>query len=112
MKITTVRFYNGSLEKVTRLGVSGILFELLCVLTETQIMLKEEKDANSGKAVRVAVDDALEDRGDGRRPLRVIWIGRRRGNPTTPRRCGSVWKYRCRPGAIWSYGTSCTCGRT
>ena len=48
---------------MTRLGVSDILFELLCVLTETRIMLKEEKDANSGKAVRVAVDDALEDRG-------------------------------------------------
>ena len=90
MKITTVRFYNGSLEKVTRLGVSGILFELLCVLTETQIMLKEKKDANSGKAVRVAIDDALDDRGGWTKTATgdLDWTKERESNHATKVRVG------------------------
>lgn len=90
MKITSIRFYNGSLEKVTRLGMAGILFELLCALIETRIMLKEEKDANSGKAIRVAIDEALTKKSGWKKTVSgdLDWTKDRESNHATKVRIG------------------------
>ncbi|MDE0267270.1 MAG: BglII/BstYI family type II restriction endonuclease [Thaumarchaeota archaeon] len=61
MKIDSMKFYNGSCEKIARLGMSDMLFELLNILMNTRIFLEEKKDANSGKVVRQQIDLMLED---------------------------------------------------
>lgn len=60
MKIDSMKFYNGSCEKITRLGMSDMLVSLLQALMNTRILLKEEKDANGSREVRAAIDATLE----------------------------------------------------
>ena len=60
MKITSIKFYDGALAKTARLGMSDMFLELLAILLDTEIRLKEEKDANSGKFVRMEIDKNFE----------------------------------------------------
>ena len=60
MKIDSMKFYDGACEKIVRLGMSDMLVELLQALMGTRVLLKEEKDANSGKVVRESIDGMLE----------------------------------------------------
>ncbi len=60
MKIDSMKFYDGACEKIARLGMSDMLFELLNMLMNTEVFLEESKDANSGKVVRQKIDGMLE----------------------------------------------------
>ena len=60
MKIDSLKFYDGSCEKISRLGMSDMLFELLNMLMDTKIFLEEKKDANSGMVIRRKIDGMLE----------------------------------------------------
>jgi hypothetical protein len=48
--------YNGAYERIERLGLSPILDELRRTITGFKLLVKEEKDANGGKAVRELID--------------------------------------------------------
>ena len=46
MKITNIRFYDGSRQKVSRLGMSDLFLEVLEIILDTEVYLLEEKEAN------------------------------------------------------------------
>lgn len=52
--------YNGAYERIERLGLSPILDELRKILKGFRLLVKEEKDANGGKAVRELIDQQFE----------------------------------------------------
>lgn len=63
MKIKKFKYYNGAKDKIARLGLRSLIVEITRLLKGTAILLLEKKDANSGKAVRVALDDQFEKSG-------------------------------------------------
>lgn len=64
MKITDIKFYGGSRQRITRLGLSDLFIELQEILLSTKIFLLEEKDANGGSEVRKLIDRSFEKRVD------------------------------------------------
>jgi hypothetical protein len=62
-KITERKDYNGVLARVERLGLAPLLAELEEVLTGFSLLVKEEKDANGGAAVRKLIDQRFTDVG-------------------------------------------------
>lgn len=62
-KITQSRDYNGVLARIERLGLAPLIAELEEVLTGFPLLVKEEKDANGGAAVRKLIDKRFEDAG-------------------------------------------------
>jgi hypothetical protein len=64
MKITQMKFYGGSREKVCRLGLAHIFLELQEILIGTEVRVLDEKQANGAGRVREMIDerfDACED---------------------------------------------------
>ena len=55
MKIIETKFYDGSHDKVFRLGLSNVFLELLESLIEVKIYLKEEKNANGAAIIGNAI---------------------------------------------------------
>ena len=64
MKITDIRFYGGSRERITKLGLADLFIELQEILLDTKIYVLEEKDANGGAEVRKLIDISIESRED------------------------------------------------
>jgi hypothetical protein len=64
MKITDIDYYDGSRERITKLGLSDLFLELQEILINTKIFLLEEKDANGGAEVRKMLDESFESRTD------------------------------------------------
>lgn len=64
MKIIDTRYYDGAREKIERLGLAPVFEELLTTLRETDVRLEEKKDMNSGKAVRITIDNELSKKED------------------------------------------------
>ena len=56
MKISTVRYYGGSRDKVCRLGLADLFLELQQIILDTEIEIAEEKQANGAAEVRKAID--------------------------------------------------------
>lgn len=85
-----MRFYNGAREKVCRLGLADLVFELLDVLLSVEVRLKEERDANGAAVLRKMIDGELEARGGWEKTAAggVDWTKRLRYNQTILVRLG------------------------
>lgn len=59
MKITAIRYYDGARDKVSRLGLSILFLELQSAILDTELLIDESRDANSGAVVREHLDSAL-----------------------------------------------------
>lgn len=90
MKITEIVYFDGALEKVTRLGMSGVFLELQQIMLETKIYLEEKKDANGAAIIRKAVDERFEGYADWTKKASggVDWIKKMRYNHTILVRMG------------------------
>jgi len=56
MKITKIIFYNGSQDKICRLGMAHLFLELQQILLGTEVRLLEKKQANGAAAIRMLLD--------------------------------------------------------
>ena len=90
MKISQIKFYGGSREKVCRLGLSHIFLELLEVLISTNIRVLDKKRANGAGRVRELIDERFGDYQDWvpSKSGNVDWIKRLRYNQTVVSRMG------------------------
>jgi hypothetical protein len=75
-KITQRTFFNGTEEKLIRLGLRGIWDELEGILTGFTLQVLEEKDSNGGAAVRELLDARFRNVGgwDNKQTGGVDWI--------------------------------------
>jgi restriction endonuclease BglII len=75
-KIAQRTFFNGTEEKLTRLGLRGIWDQLESVLTAFQLQVLEQKDSNGGAAVRELLDARFRNVGgwDNKQSGGVDWI--------------------------------------
>lgn len=55
-RITERKFFNGTEEKLSRLGLGQLWHELETILTGFELLVEERKDANGGAAVRDQID--------------------------------------------------------
>lgn len=60
MKITKIRYYGGSQDKVCRLGISQLFLELQQIILDTEVYLLEKKMANGAAAIREALDASFK----------------------------------------------------
>jgi hypothetical protein len=56
-KIADHKFFNGTNEKLDRLGLRGLWQELETLLISFKLLVVEARDSNGGAAVRVLIDD-------------------------------------------------------
>lgn len=82
-----MRFYDGARERVCRLGLADLLFELLDVLLSVNVRLKEEREANGAAVLRKLIDTEFETRGGWERTGAggIDWIKKLRYNQTFSR---------------------------
>jgi hypothetical protein len=76
MKITQLRFYGGSREKVCRLGLADLFLEIQEIVLSTPILLEERKEANGAAEIRKDLDAGFK-RAEGwkeRKTGSVDWI--------------------------------------
>ena len=59
-RIVEEQSYNGVSEKTARLGLEPLLEEIRGILRGFTLLVKEERDANGGAAVRRLIDDRFE----------------------------------------------------
>lgn len=64
MKISQIKFYGGSREKVCRLGLAHIFLELQEILLSTEIHVLDKKQANGAARVRELIDAQFRERED------------------------------------------------
>jgi hypothetical protein len=90
MKITKMRFYDGARERVCRLGLADLLFELQDILLSVDVRLKEEKEANGAAVLRKRIDDEFKARGGWKKTTAggIDWIKKLRYNQTILVRLG------------------------
>jgi hypothetical protein len=90
MKITAIRYYDGARDKVSRLGLSGLFLELQSALLDTELLVRESRDGNSGAAVRERIDDALNLLGGWQKKVAggIDWVKKIRYNDTVIARLG------------------------
>jgi hypothetical protein len=62
-KIADRKFFNGTNEKLDRLGLRGLWQELETLLTRFELLVVEARDSNGGAAVRVLIDDRFRTAG-------------------------------------------------
>lgn len=62
-RLTEELHYNGSREKIARLGLSVLVDEVKSIATGFDLRIKEQKDANGGAAVRKLIDAQFEKAG-------------------------------------------------
>lgn len=84
MKITNIKFYDGAREKVTRLGLSDLFFEIIEYLLSTKVFLLEEKEANGAAFIRKMIDEKFEKNEDWKKQVAggIDWKKRLRYNRT------------------------------
>ena len=90
MKIIAIKFYDGAREKVCRLGLADLFFELQQILLETRIEILEEVQANGAAVIREALDARFESGSDWVKTAAggVDWVKRIRYNNTLIARLG------------------------
>lgn len=90
MKISNLRFYGGSRDKVCRLGLAHIFLELQEILVSTPIRVLEKKQANSAGVVREKIDLGFAARKDWvcAKSGAIDWTKRFRYNHTIVSRVG------------------------
>ena len=90
MKISAIRFYGGSREKVCRLGLAHLFLELLEILISTEVRVLGKKQANGAGRVRELIDERFHASQDWiqSRSGDVDWIKRLRYNQTIMSRMG------------------------
>ncbi len=59
-----MKFYGGSRERITKLGLANLFIELQEILLSTKVYLLEEKDSNGGAEVRKLIDQAFDGKGN------------------------------------------------
>lgn len=90
MKISKMKFYGGSRDKVCRLGLAHIFLELQEILITTEVRVLEQKQANGAGRVREMIDAqfgkydewVISKSGD------IDWVKRFRYNQTIVSRIG------------------------
>lgn len=84
MKITEIKYYSGSLERITKLGLSALFLETQIIFLDTKIYLEEKKDANGAAEVRKMVDATFVSIGGWEKAQTgdVDWIKKFRYNRT------------------------------
>ncbi len=64
MKIEDIIYYDGSKEKITKLGLASLFLEIQDILFSVKLYLAEERDANGGAEVRKMIDEGFENAGE------------------------------------------------
>lgn len=90
MKISQMKFYGGSRDKVCRLGLAHIFLELQEILISTEVRILDQKQANGAGLVREMIDARFREypewiqskQGD------IDWVKRIRYNQTVVSRMG------------------------
>ena len=82
MKISKIRFYGGSREKVCRLGLAHLFLELQEILLTTEVLVLNKKQANGAGRVREMIDERFGDYSDWVQSKTgdVDWVKRLRYN--------------------------------
>jgi hypothetical protein len=90
MKLTQMKFYGGARELVCRLGLAATFFELQEILISIPIEIVEKARANSGRAIREAIDASFAENVDWKKTTSggIDWIKRIRYNQTYLARLG------------------------
>lgn len=90
MKITKIRYYDGSKDKICRLGLAYLFLELQQIILDTTILILEEKQANGAAVIREALDKGFENVGEWQKQTTggVDWIKRIRYNNSVLARLG------------------------
>jgi hypothetical protein len=90
MKISKIRFYGGSRDKVCRLGLAHIFLELQEILIGTEVQVLDKKQASSAGVVRERIDAKFGEYGDWVQSKSgdIDWIKRFRYNQTIVSRIG------------------------
>jgi hypothetical protein len=90
VKITAMRFYGGAREKVCRLGLANLFFELQQIIFDTRIAVEETVQANGAAEVRAALDATFKAGTDWQNTASggIDWIKRLRYNATILVRLG------------------------
>jgi hypothetical protein len=90
MKITTIRYYDGSKEKICRLGLFDLFLELQQVLFDTRIEIAETRKSNRAASIREALDARFASGTDWVKKSSggIDWIKRIRYNSTIIARIG------------------------
>jgi hypothetical protein len=90
MKLSNLKFYGGSREKICRLGLSHIFLELQEILISTEIRILEEKQANSAGVVREMIDKGFRSMNDWvcAKSGDIDWVKRIRYNHSIVARLG------------------------
>lgn len=84
MKITNLKFYDGALERICRLGISSLFLEVLQIVLGTKVYLLEERDANGAAELRKRIDGGFETVGgwEKKRTEEIDWRKQLRVNLT------------------------------
>ena len=90
MKLSKIKFYGGSREKVCRLGLAHIFLELQEILISTDIRVLDKKQANGAGVVREAIDAKFGEYSDWVQSKSgdIDWVKRFRYNHTIVSRIG------------------------
>lgn len=90
MKISKLRFYGGSREKVCRLGLAHIFLELQEILISTEVRVLNQKQANGAGRVRELIDERFSHYEDWIQSKSgdIDWVKRFRYNQTIVSRIG------------------------
>ena len=90
MKISKMKFYGGSREKVCRLGLAHIFLELQELLISTDVRVLDEKQANGAGRVRELIDHQFHKYEDWVQSKTgdIDWVKRFRYNQTIVSRIG------------------------
>ncbi|MEY2669369.1 MAG: hypothetical protein RJA59_2007 [Pseudomonadota bacterium] len=90
MKISKMKFYGGSREKVCRLGLAHIFLELQEILISADVRVLDKKQANSAGVVRETIDSRFRNYPDWvqSKSGNVDWVKRLRYNHTIVSRMG------------------------
>ena len=90
MKISKMRFYGGSREKVCRLGLAHIFLELQEILISTEVCVLNKKQANGAGRVRELIDEKFGQYEDWVQSKSgdIDWVKRFRYNQTIVSRIG------------------------
>ena len=90
MKISKMKFYGGSREKVCRLGLAHLFLELQELLIETEVRVLEKKQANGAGRVRELIDERFSAREEWVQSKSgdIDWVKRIRYNNSIVARMG------------------------
>ena len=90
MKISKLKFYGGSREKVCRLGLAQLFLELQEILISVEIRILQEKQSNGAGVVREMIDKGFEESGGWIQSKSgdIDWIKRMKYNHTIISRMG------------------------